>query len=35
MDALGKMLDADGDGSILDDLAEQGGGLLGSLFKSR
>jgi hypothetical protein len=35
MDALGKMLDADGDGSILDDLAQQGGGLLGSLFKSR
>ena len=33
MDALGKMLDADGDGSFLDDLAEQGGGLLGSLFK--
>ena len=32
MDALGKMLDADGDGSILDDLAQQGGGLLGSLF---
>ena len=35
MDALGKMLDADGDGSILDDLAQQGGGLLGSLFGSR
>jgi hypothetical protein len=35
MDALGKMLDADGDGSILDDLAQQGGGLLGSLFKTR
>lgn len=35
MDALGKMLDADGDGSILDDLAQQGVGLLGSLFKSR
>jgi hypothetical protein len=35
MDALGKMLDADGDGSILDDLTQQGGGLLGSLFGSR
>jgi hypothetical protein len=35
MDALGKILDADGDGSILDDLAQQGGGLLGSLFRSR
>lgn len=35
MDALAKMLDANADGSILDDLARQGGGLLGSLFKSR
>ena len=32
MDALGRMLDADGDGSFLDDV---GGGLLGSLFKTR
>jgi hypothetical protein len=32
MGALTQMLDADGDGSILDDL---GGGLLGSLFKTR
>lgn len=35
MDALGRMLDADGDGSFLDDLTQQGGGLLGSLFKTR
>lgn len=35
MDALGRMLDADGDGSFLDDLAQGGGGLLGSLFKTR
>ena len=35
MDALGKMLDADGDGSFIDDLTQGGGGLLGSLFKTR
>jgi hypothetical protein len=35
MDILGKMLDADGDGSILDDLAAKGGGLLGGLFTQR
>lgn len=28
-------LDADGDGGILDDLAERGGGILGSLFGKR
>jgi hypothetical protein len=27
------MLDADGDGSVVDDIAKLGGGLLGSLFK--
>jgi hypothetical protein len=30
--ALGKMLDANGDGNPLDDLMQGGGGLLGSLF---
>jgi len=35
MDMLGKMLDADGDGSVVDDLMQQGGGILGSLFGKR
>ncbi len=33
-DMLSQLLDADGDGSILDDLAEKGSGILGSLFKT-
>ena len=32
---LTKILDSDGDGSIADDVARMGGGLLGSLFGSR
>lgn len=30
---LGNLLDRDGDGSVVDDLAQMGGGLLGGLFK--
>lgn len=33
VDMLTRLLDADDDGSILDDLAQKGSGLLGSLFK--
>ncbi len=32
---LGNLLDADGDGSVVDDLAKMGGGLLGGLFGGR
>ncbi len=35
MGMLGKMLDRDGDGSIADDIAGMGKGLLGGLFKRR
>lgn len=35
MDFFGKMLDADGDGSAMDDIAKLGSGLLGGLFKGR
>jgi hypothetical protein len=35
MDLLGKMLDSDGDGSAMDDIAKLGSGLLGGLFKRR
>ena len=33
-DMLSQILDADGDGSVMDDLAEKGAELLGSLFKT-
>jgi hypothetical protein len=32
---LGKLLDQDGDGSVADDIAKLGGGLLGNLFGKR
>jgi len=32
---LGKLLDQDGDGSVADDIAKMGRGLLGGLFKKR
>ena len=32
---LGKLLDQDGDGSVADDIAKMGTGLLGSLFRKR
>jgi hypothetical protein len=32
VDLIGSMLDSDGDGSVADDLAKLGGGLLGGLF---
>ncbi len=35
MDFFGKMLDSDGDGSSMDDLAKMGSSLLGGLFKGR
>lgn len=31
-DLIGGLLDSDGDGSVADDLAKLGGGLLGGLF---
>ncbi len=35
MDFFGKMLDSDGDGGSMDDLAKMGSSLLGGLFKGR
>ena len=35
MGALGALLDADGDGNVMDDLAEKGAGLLGALLRGR
>lgn len=35
MDFFGKMLDSDGDGSSMDDIAKMGSSLLGGLFKGR
>jgi hypothetical protein len=35
MDFFGKMLDSDGDGSSMDDIAKIGSSLLGGLFKGR
>ena len=32
---LGQLLDQDGDGSVADDIAKLGTGLLGSLFRKR
>jgi len=32
VDLIGNLLDSDGDGSVTDDLAKLGGGLLGGLF---
>ncbi len=32
---LAKLLDADGDGQVMDDLAKAGGSLLGGLFGKR
>ncbi len=35
MGVFGKLLDADGDGNVMDDVAKMGAGLLGSLMRGR
>ncbi|MFH1176917.1 MAG: hypothetical protein V1750_05880 [Acidobacteriota bacterium] len=35
MGMLGQLLDSDGDGNVLDDIAEKGAGLLGSFLRGR
>ena len=35
MGVFGKLLDSDGDGNVMDDVAKMGAGLLGSLLRGR